>query len=506
MSFELSGRRLYLAVAACAVVVYSGALWNRFVYDDVAIIALNPLVHQAAGVWRAFAEPYWPGNLSGTLYRPLPVATFALDWQLGSPAWFHAVNVLLHAGVSVVVAVLARRWAGDRAALLAGLFFAVHPVHVEAVAYVVGRSELMAALFVLLAIYAAVVRQSVGWTAAALVGGILSKENAVVAPPLILLAWALRLAPWPDRRRLIAFGVSWVLLGAAYAALRWSVLHPYAGFYPLAPQFLGQSPVAIRLTAIAAFFDVVRLLVFPLHLQADYSPNSRVTITTLFDARFLLGIACLVLWATLIALAWRRGRRVESFGLALIGVAYFPVANLLFPHSVVVAERLLYLPSAGLALAAGAWAARLQPRAFALVTVLIVVLGGVRSALRVPAWRDNRAATASLIDDAPDSYRTWDYAGWEFLWAGRPGQALEAFQRAGSIYRADGRIYVAAAHMAYVMGRGALADSLLVRADSACSRCPTMYRNQAGAARMRGDTAAARILLTHAERVAVQEP
>ncbi|MDP3910370.1 MAG: hypothetical protein Q8Q14_08250 [Gemmatimonadales bacterium] len=504
MNLELGGRRLYLAVAACALVVYVGALWNRFVYDDIAIIALNPLVHDASGIWRAFVEPYWPGNLSGTLYRPLPIATFALDWQLGSPAWFHAVNVLLHAGVSVVVAVLARRWAGDRAALLAGLLFAVHPVHVEAVAYVVGRSELMAALFVFLAVYAAVVRQSVGWTAAAMVGGILSKENAVVAPPLILLAWAVRLAPWPDRRRLIAFGVSWLLLGAAYAALRWSVLHPYAGFHPLAPQFLGQSPVAIRLTAVAAFFDVVRLLLFPLHLQADYSPDSRVTITTPSDSRFLLGVACLVLWGALLAFTWRRGRRVETFGLALIGVAYFPVANLLFPHSVVVAERLLYLPSAGLALAAGARARQLQPRAFAALTVVIVVLGGIRSALRVPAWRDNRAATANLIDDAPDSYRTWDYVGWEFLWANRPAQALEAFRRAGTIYGADGRIHVASAHMAYVVGRTTLVDSLLARADSACPRCPTMYRNQAGAARMRGDTAAARLLLTHAERVGAQ--
>jgi protein O-mannosyl-transferase len=494
-------RRIYLAVAACAVVVYLGALWNRFAFDDVTLIALNPLVHSPAGIWRAFGEPYWPGNLSGAMYRPLPVATFAIDWILGAPAWLHAVNVLWHAAVSVVVAALARRWSGDRAALFAGLLFAVHPVHVEAVANLVGRNELMAALFTLLAVYAAVARGSVVLTAAAMAGGLLSKENAAVAPALILGAWAAGLGPWPARQRLIAFGASWLAVGLAYAAVRWVVLHPYAGFSALAPQFLGQGPVAIRLTAVAALTDVVRLLLFPAHLQADYSPNERVTITTPFNAEFAAGLLCALLWIALIALAWRRGRRLEAYGLAFVGIAFLPVANLLFPHSVVVAERFLYLPSAGLAVALGAWAARLQPRHFTAATALIVLAGGIRSALRVPVWRDNRSATLALIEDAPNSYRTWDYVGWELLWANQPSRALEAFERSGKIYGADARVHVAAAHMAYDLGLRSRADSLLARADSACPHCPTMYRNQAGAARIRGDTAAARLLLEHANRV-----
>jgi len=504
MSLSLDGRRLYLAVAACAVVVYLGALWNRFAFDDVTLIALNPLVHSPSGIWRAFGEPYWPGNFSGAMYRPLSVATFTVDWIAGGgvPAAFHAVNVVVHAAVSVAVAVLARRWVGDRAALFAGLLFAVHPVHVEAVANVVGRNELLAALFALLAVYAAVVRGSVWLAAAAMAGGLLSKENAAVAPALIVAAWAAGLAPWPARRKLIAFGASWVMVGVAYVAVRWVVLHPYEGFSALAPQFLGQSPVAIRLTAVAAFADVVRLLLFPAHLQADYSPNERVTITTPANAMFIVGLLCAAVWAALIVLAWRRGRRIEAYGLAFVGIAYLPVANLLFPHQVVVAERFLYLPSAGLAIALGTWVARLQPRVFAAATVLVVVAGGIRSALRVPVWKDNRSATLSLIEDAPNSYRTWDYAGWEFVWANQPQRALEAFERAGTIYTLDARVYVAAAHMAYVLGAPARADSLLARADSACPHCPTMYRNQAGAARIRGDTAAARLLLVHAERVA----
>jgi hypothetical protein len=498
----VDGKRLYLAVVACAVVVHLGALWNRFVFDDVYIVVLNPMVHAPSGVWRAFAEPYWPGNLAGAMYRPLAVASYALDWLVDGPPWFHAVNLLWHAGASVALAVLADRWAGRRAALVAGLLFAVHPVHVEAVANVVGRNELMATLFTLLAVYAAVERRSVGWTGAALVGGILSKENAAVAPALIGLAWLVGLRPLPERRRLAAFAASWVLLAAAYGAVRWAVLHPYAGSQNIAPQLLGQSPVAVRLTAVAAFSDVARLLVFPLHLQADYSPVERTTVLSFLDGRFLLGLIVFGLWGALVAVAWRRRWLLEAYGLGWVGIAYLPVANLAFPHGVVVAERLLYLPSAGLALAAGAALARLAPRRLAVIAGLIVLAGGVRSALRVPVWRSNAAAALSLLEDAPDSYRTWDYLGWEFVWHGQSDRALEAFRRAGGIYPKDARIWLAAAHMAFALRRPTLADSLLARADASCDRCVTAYRNQAGAARLRGDSAAADSLDARARRLA----
>src|SRR5439155_16313964 len=67
------------------------------------------------------------------------------------------------------------------------------------------------------------------------------------------------------------------------------------------------------------------------------------------------GLVCLVSWAALLWLMWRRHRRIEAFGLAWIGIALTPVANVFFRTGVLVAERTLYLPSAGLALAAGAW-------------------------------------------------------------------------------------------------------------------------------------------------------
>jgi len=219
----MTTKRLYLVVAACAVVVYLGALWNRWALDDIPIIYYNPLVHSLSGTWLAIVSPYWPRELGGQLYRPLAIASYALDWQVGQVAWFHAVNLLWHAGVSVLVAVLVRRWSGDRAALVSGLLFAVHPVHVEAVANVVGRAELMAALFALLAVYAALERDSVGWSAVALAGGLLCKENAAVIPGLIVWGWMLGLGR-PSRRRMLGYLACWIVIGVAYVAVRETVL------------------------------------------------------------------------------------------------------------------------------------------------------------------------------------------------------------------------------------------------------------------------------------------
>src|SRR2546426_12806162 len=256
-------RSVYLAVAACAVIVYLGALWNEFVWDDQVIILGNPLVQTWAGLATAFASPYWPPFVGGYLYRPLTLLTYVLDWHIGGAAWFHAVNLLWHAGVSALVAVLARRWAGDAAALVAGMLFAVHPVHVEAVANVVGRAERMAGAFTLLAVDGAVEADRPVWSAVCWALGLLSKEVAVVAPALVVAGWGLlggggeggaggESLRRPPRRRMVTYAVCWLLAGLVCLTGREVVLHPYARSHDLAAAFQRASPVQGRFTAAAA--------------------------------------------------------------------------------------------------------------------------------------------------------------------------------------------------------------------------------------------------------------
>jgi protein O-mannosyl-transferase len=502
LSGAVGGRRLYGAVAACAVVVYVGALWNRFAVDDLPIIVLNPLVADPAGIWRAFAAPYWPPDLGGHMYRPLVIATYALDRLVDGAAWFHAVNLLWHAGVAVAVAALARRWADAPGALVAGLLFAVHPVHVEAVANVVGRAELMAALFTVLAVYAGVVRQSIGWSAAALGLGLLSKENAAVAPALIGLAWLLGLAR-PDRRRMALFLASWVIVGGTYAAVRALVRHPFAGYESIAPMFVGESPFTVRLTAVHGLAEVTRLLVFPLMLRVDYSPAERTVVTTPVDPRFVAGLLCALVWAGLLVLAWRRGRKLEAFGLGWIGIAFLPVANLLYPAGFYVAERTLYLPSVGFVLVAAAWLARLPPpRRLGPVVAVLVLSGGVRTALRVPVWRSDATVTLSVLDDSPRSYVGPKRMTALYLDHHQPPQALAAARTAARLYDRDAGIFVTGAVAAFAAGDARAADSLLAGLERLCrGGCAAYYRREAAVARAHGYPVAADSLLGRLNRL-----
>jgi hypothetical protein len=492
-------RRLYLAVVLCAVIPSLPSLWNGFAMDDLYIIVWNPLVHSIEGVWMGFGAPYWPPDLGGQMYRPLPLASFALSWALAGdhPALFHAMNLLWHAAATVAVAAVANRLADTRAAFVAGLIFGVHPVHVEAVANVIGLGELMAATGVCLAVYAAVVRQDVVLSGLALLLGLLSKENAVVAPALIVWAWMVWSRPSP--RRLVAFVSSWVLLGGVYLALRGLVLHPYARLHAIAPVFLGESFSAGRLTAVAALGDVTRLLLFPLSLRVDYSPAERTIVRSLLDGRFALGLACLALWAVLLVMSWRRGRRVEAFGLGWIAIAFLPVSNLLFSTGVLLAERTLYLPSVGLALVVGGALTRLPFPRLRVAVGLVVLAGAVRSAVRIPVWRDDFAVTQSILEDSPDSYRGPARMAALYQSHRQPDRALAALRIAARTYDRDPTLFVAGADAAFTLGRPLLADSLLLRAEQLCFRCLGSYRIQALAARTRGDTAVADSLLARAQ-------
>jgi hypothetical protein len=325
--------------------------------------------------------------------------------------------------------------------------------------------------------------------------GLLSKENAVVAPALIVWAWIVGLSARPTRRKMITFAVSWVLIAGVYLAVRGLVLHPYARLHAIAPVFLGESGFAGRLTAVAVLGDVLRLLVFPLTLRVDYSPAERTIVRSLLDGRFLIGMACLALWAGLLVMAWRRQRRLEVFGLGWIAIAFLPVSNLLFSTGVLLAERTLYLPSVGLALAAGAALARLPVQRLRGALALIVLAGGIRAAWRTPVWHDDFSVTQSILQDSPDSYRGPARMAALYQSHRQPERALAALRIATRTYDRDPSLFIAGADAALTLGRSHLADSLLARAEQLCFRCSGSYRTQALAARSRGDSAIADSLL-----------
>jgi len=148
-----------------------------------------------------------------------------------------------------------------------------------------------------------------------------------------------------------------------------------------------------------------------------------------------------------------------------------------------------------LALAACAALARLPIQRFRLVLVLLVVAGGIRSALRSPVWHDDLSVTQSILEDSPQSYRGPARMAALYQSHRQPDRAMASLRIAARIYDRDPTLFIAGADAALTLGQPHLADSLLARAELLCSRCQGYYRTQALAARARGDSAVADALL-----------
>jgi Tfp pilus assembly protein PilF len=449
-----------LFVFMVAAAVYINSAWNGFALDDTFIVEMNSRVHDLTDLRSIWLTPYWTfyGPELG-LWRPLTIFLFAVQWAIGDGApWvFHTVNIGLHAVASVLVFVLLRRFAPGIPALVGALLFAVHPVHTEAVANVVGQAELVGAV----AVFAACLIHSgrgsglaVSWPRrlaliALFLVGLTTKESTVVLPGLLVIVdFAQRrvrptlrgLADYADAMLMPILLLSVTL--AAYLLVRFDVMGGTLAGVDAAPALPYLREEYRVLNALRAFPEFLRLLFFPLDLASDYSPAMILPVEAV-RPMVVLGALLLVIVTFLALLTpW-----LPALGFApawfLLGI--LTVSNLFFPVGVLVAERTLYLPSFALsALAAFAWHAAAprasQPmrRLAPLLLVGILIAGAARTWIRNPDWDSTPAVWEALYRDSPESYRAqWVQASLSAA-AGNLQLAREHYELAYRIYPRDG--------------------------------------------------------------------
>lgn len=419
-------RREWLSLgtlALLALLAYALSVGHDFTYDDVLIIRDNERLHSLAN-WRLIlTSPWW----EDALYRPLTMLTFALDWSLakGDPGWFHAVNVILHGAVTALVFVLARGMLTPPGAWSAAALFAVHPVHVEAVANVVGRADVLAGLFLAASVIlyrrdglladkgvegARRALTSFG-TLGTMLAAAASKEVGFVGPGLLLLAdwhhaWTSRSTLRAAMGRHRVLWIASVVLTAQWLWIWTSVLGGIRGGAE-APGLVGAGIGRRAIVMSPVIVEYLRLLLFPVRLSADYSPNF-LPVADHLTLKGVVGLGLLVA-AVAGAAASRRVAPAVTFGAAWVAGTLFIVANILWPTEVLLAERTLYVPSIGAMIALGALVAIAYyrwPRSVPALVGLLVVLGLGRSVARVPVWRDNETFFPQLVRDAPGSFRS----------------------------------------------------------------------------------------------------
>lgn len=462
------GRATWIA-AAVATVVYLLALRNGWAGDDLVAISDNPATHSFSAALGAWFEVYWPGEWRWAgLYRPFTILTYGLDWSIanGAPWWFHLVNVALHAAATALLVRVVLAWLPAIGALVTGLVFAVHPVHVEAVANVVGRAELLVAVWLLLAVLGARryrQAESAGarrWWLAATVAAVAlalwSKEHGVIAIAVIAVDHALE----PRRSRDSATG-----LYLAVAALTVAWLFLWRGIAGglvgggTHAAFFGLSSYGRVMTMLPVYLEVVRLLAWPFALASDYAPQViqvRESLTLVGTLGLLTTVAVLAVGA----LSVRRAP-VVAFGILVAVLSYAPTANLLVVSGVVLAERNLYLAVIAPAVIAGWGAARVwdgpRRRAAAVACAGVVLLFAYRTVDRIPLWSD--ALTLLVEEQAahPENFHIRVLLSEYVAARGDSAWALGELLVAGALFPADPWAAVLASRQALAQGRPTLA-------------------------------------------------
>ncbi len=389
-------------VAVASVAVFLRAVHGAFVFDDQRFIVRNAFVQKPESWLRFLTDASTIDPLSpGGIVRPLRTIEFALDRAIFGmdTAAFHVHSFLWHAAASVLLLLVLRRLLGDgRAALLAALVWAVHPVQTESVAWISSRGDVAmgACTFgaVLFALRSGGRDRDFVFSLAFAAIATLYKETAVALPfAVAVLRWTgrVRVSVWP-----------YVAVAASYLLYRRLVQSGETGH---GVSFeLGGGTVGTFATMIRAFGFYAAQCLLPAQSLDWYMPPS----TSFADSAVLFWLA---LHAGLLASAVLARRASPSWTLAVAWFYVFllPVANWPYFVGIPTTERFLYVPLAGAAIAVGVGLTR-APRAACAAAVVAVLALGASSVERSAMWRTEDSVWRAVLADH-ESPRARSYAG-----------------------------------------------------------------------------------------------
>jgi protein O-mannosyl-transferase len=438
----LSGsRKVLLAIALLSCLLYANTLPNALVSDDAEMIPNNPATHNPFDLKAVFGGRYWGGLIQNDiLYRPLTTCTLALNYGINralglageNPAGFHLVNLLLNAAAGCLVFLFASRlrlpsWA----AAAAGLLFAAITIHTEAVASVVGRAELLAALFGLLFLLAHREGRAPAVAGLFLLLALFSKESAVAF--LILCLWTDLCFGATERRPRWAPYAAYAGATAVWLGIRSLVIGGTRMVILKIDNPLIDSSIPRRILSAAAIqLDYLRLQLVPIGLSSDYSFDQIPAVSSPINVRVLVFVVLLA-GAVVIGRFARERHRLVPFALGGYAILFLPAGNFLFPVGTIMAERLAYAPSIFLCLLLGYGGWLLYGRvgrAIPVILGLVLLAYGALTVQRNHTWSSVESFARAQIRSAPNSAKANYNIGTVEQAAGKLDAAAGHFRRA----------------------------------------------------------------------------
>ena len=481
-------RSLWLApILALTFVAYLPSLRNGFTnWDDPLYVLQNPLLrHPTVG---AILTAPVAGN-----WHPLTILSYALNFQISGldPASYHWLNLLLHlantALVFAFVAALApgRRWT----AVVTSLFFGIHPMHVESVAWIAERKDVLYAFFYLIGLVAYLRYLKAfqgGWLVASLAAftlSIASKPAAIVFPLMLVAIDFYRRRPLGARSLLEKAPFLLISAGVLFLTLQ---VQEKAG----AINRMDIGPVFPRV--LVACFGIMMYVVkaiAPFGLSAMY-PYPKNPATSL-GPEFYLGLAFVVACVVVVYLG--RRNRALVFGAAFFLINLLLVLQFVSVGKVVMADRYTYIPYVGLFFAL-AWALdepqTLKGARYALAALFLFLapVSLIQTWNRCHVWRDSETLWSDVIRQYPGRiYDAYNNRGKYYFDAGRYADALADYEQALALDPKPARTYFAKGS---ALGRLGRVDEALESFDRALELDPTLVEarsDRAGVRLMKGD-------------------
>jgi Flp pilus assembly protein TadD len=382
-------RRLGVAalLTAAVLVVFWPVLGHDFVnFDDNRYVTHNPWVQR--GLDAASFRWAWT-TTSVANWHPLTWLSHMLDWKLFGPAprGHHATSLVLHTANTVLCFLVFERMTGAlwRSALVAALF-GLHPLHVESVAWVSERKDVLSACFWLLgmAAYAAYVRRPgaarLALVALALAAGLASKPMLVTFPAaLLLLDW------WPLRRlhagstpRIVAEKLPLVALVVASCVVTIAVQGQGGAIGTLT-----RYPLSVRAeNALVSWVAYLWKTVWPAGLSVFYPhPEAALPMAE------VVGAALVLVGITALAVAWRDRRPHVVVGWLWYLGTLVPVIGLVQVGAHAMADRFTYVPLIGIFVLV-AWSLPSGRGTQAVVLAAVMALA-LRTHAQVAVWKDS---------------------------------------------------------------------------------------------------------------------
>ena len=428
-----------LGLAVLVLLALAPALAAGFVWDDGPLILDNPAVKNPRLLPQLLTSSFWQtgdrDDRFRSFFRPLVSASYAADYAAWGPnaLGFHLTNLLLHFGcVLLVYRIATREKLPGAAAFCGAALFAVHPVHVESVAWICGRTDVIATLLVLAAFLVhrrAEESEVPRWLAAGLLflPALFAKEVAATLPAIVALDRWLRTEGEPKRiGRALRAALPFALALAVYVGVRSIVLRGGA-------ELLHLGPLEWASTAAFVLARYLTLLVLPVSLDAHYP---YAALDGLHDPLAIVGLLMVAIVAVAAVVLFRRSR-ADAFWLLWIPITLAPV--MLFGRfgDVLMADRFLYLPSVGLAILFGrgcALTTSFESRARRAVPLFAcsLAIGALAwtSADRTHVWNDDVTLFSDMARTSPRSALVHANLGMALYRRDQPAQAIEELRLA----------------------------------------------------------------------------